>query len=621
MKHTARPVTLNARYKKATSPAKTTNGSEVQGEDGNVYTKNQTSNTPPPAVSASATADANTLGNVAAQHGDMGKAPGGAQATDRAAYIKTIQARMNAKGATIDNAIENDWADESARKELKDGPPLPSETGSKSSATASATAEAPKATTTTSYKKKMSGAAPARTGDQMYAWEKRNVARGERIAGRQEMRSAKKSLRLMEKAGQTVKGEAAEGLSAENKANLARYKNVVAGHGIGGKSVGDGRHVSLGNAVDFNNRGVQTNAVKDSHERATNQTLDVNAGKGDVVTTPGTPNVTANAKANAGYNAAKNSKMASGSGISPGVGGDYALDVNVSNPAQAPKASTAVSNKPTTLRDKRKFNKARKNEASMDAQSEVATAKMATSASAPSKGAKAIKTTNSTPDIKRSNMKVAKQEAARNVEAAKSAQHEKSTRLVRDLTTQNKGGTAFAPKIDIPKRAATTGKAKVSTPLDIPKRAPSPGMSGDGGPSNEIQITGNKPAPVSAPAPEIQRSNPTIEKQEVKRAATAKVDAQDAQLEEDIANDPSAAQMRGYKMGRSHSSKSPAKMWGEEGDVKKHSPAGQAKIDKATKSASDARWAKAKPASTPSPAKMWGPSKVKAGQGGFNRKK
>jgi hypothetical protein len=77
-----------------------------------------------------------------------------------------------------------------------------------------------------------------------------------------------------------------------------------------------------------------------------------------------------------------------------------------------------------------------------------------------------------------------------------------------------------------------------------------------------------------------------------------------------------------YKMNRLHSSKSPAKMWNtdvspaKEGEtVRKHSPAGEAKMKKADKAAKNARWAAA------SPAKMWGPSKVKAGKGGFNRKK
>ena len=179
-----------------------------------------------------------------------------------------------------------------------------------------------------------------------------------------------------------------------------------------------------------------------------------------------------------------------------------------------------------------------------------------------------------------------------------------------------------------------------------------------------------------ANVPQIERSKP-LPKTEGQLQNEA-----DAIVEESFSDPAEFKGKSAFLMKRSHSSKSPAKMWNtdvspaKEGEtVREHSPAGEAKMKKADKAAKNARWAAASPAkqqkptkdylantapgtvdnrpaslrqkyaeqekreATPSwqakfnpkeggkisatkaksPAKMWGPSKVKAGKNGFNR--
>ena len=536
MKHTARPVTLNARNKQAKSPAKNTgdktntstqSGSRTVQYGGQQYTEQTESKSGSGSGSGSAPApDANAIKKI-----KINPAVSGGTAGDP--YANQMR-KLLASGNTVEEIVAPDPVTgkshgtlEGMRKLLAPELAAQKKASDLAATKTKTTTESSGNSSSTTYTPKMGAATPERKGDKLYAWEVRNAERAGRIARRNEKNNANQGLREMEKMGVTTKGELNSNATDQQKTDHAAYIATKSGGGKGrrDRSQNSKNWMTGGNSTLRGNKFITQEKQKAKQLKATGNEDKVDnvnshseSSSSNANSEARSSNANSEASTATGYNAAKNSKMASGSGIKPGVGGDYALDVKVSNPAQAPKASTAVSNKPTTLKDKRKFNKARKNEATMDAQSEVASAKMATSASAPSKGVNAVKTTNSTPDIKRSNMKIAKQEAARNVEAAKSAQFEKGI--------------------------------------------------------TEKPILGAQ-SPKSSP----------------------------------------------YKMSRMHSSASPAKMWGNDGDVKEHSPAGQAKIDKATKSASDARWAKAKPASTPSPAKMWGPSKVKAGKGGFNRKK
>ncbi len=118
-----------------------------------------------------------------------------------------------------------------------------------------------------------------------------------------------------------------------------------------------------------------------------------------------------------------------------------------------------------------------------------------------------------------------------------------------------------------------------------------------------------------ANVPQIKRSK-TLPKTERQLQNEA-----DAIVKESFSDPAEFKDKSAFLMKRSHSSKSPAKMWNtdvspaKEGERLEHAPKNAKKVAAKEKADKNARWAAA------SPAKMWGPSKVKAGKGGFNRKK
>ena len=600
MKYTAKPVTQYARNKKAaaSAPAKRgktkndkpasapavpaaaaapTAASANSSQQSNSSTINDKVNKGGLSWNRSLTTsnssgDANSLTNVSAPANDLGKAKGGRQAStaaEKSSYNDWVIDQVSSGKQSAQHMADQKYISKDRVGEYAKYAPKPkaftsskdSDSSRKETLTPDMTeAVAPKTQTQTrSYQK-------ARQNRQ---WIRSNAIN--RIAASSQVRRAKRDGmfadgELTDKGRSSLSPEQQKGLSGAYDTKRGRNADQLAHTNRTGKWA-HGGNTAVGETFE-------TEAGKASTQRKAQEgqeTIDTAENKSGGVTegTQVANNAATRVQSKFGdFSSSKDEADRIMAGVNKGTSkgaNKVAAEATEALATNVPEVST----KPQTRKEKQSFNKDRRKEASADRQAKRQDARDGRQASRKANKAERV--------------------AKRGVKAAGGADAVQSGKTFDDA--------GQAPKTSLVNK-----------------------------PSNEVTIS-------AGPKPEVKFTEQTWKPANAKsKAPVGTVEtglkgtkgAHSAYSEQQEANDifnPKGSTPANYKMNRLHSSGSPAKMWNtdvspaKEGETLKHAPKNAKKVAAKEKADKNARWAAA------SPAKMWGPSKVKAGKDGFNRKK